>query len=226
MSDHCYLCEESCDDEFSCCYTCLKYRNMTRNICLVCEKDGLAFFPSRFGHNIGSDGSGYSDHLICCSEKCCAQFNFRDILYPRVFAFGKLSLSLKWLKQSNYERDYWVTLMPILCYANRFDYGQHPVWSFLYQERHALLLPLLPTLVSSLPPDAPYKRRDHSIKTKFKEPVVLISETSEKALASWNPYNNPNLPYSNEKKKFIMGLRDYIHKFVGDWKRAGQLHVV
>ena len=122
--------------------------------------------------------------------------------------------------------------MPTLYYANKFDHWQHPVWSFLYQERHALLLPLLSTLVSSLPPDAPYKRRDHSLKTKLKEPVVLISEKSEKAIASWNPYKSPNLPYSNEKKKSIMGLRDYVYKFVGDWEResdgvnAGQLHVV
>ena len=125
MSDHCYLCEESLgDDEFSRCYACLKYRNVTRNICIFCQQNGFAVFPSRFEYNLGPDGPGDSDHYICCSEKCCAQFNFRDILYPRVFAFGKLSLSLKWLKQSNYERDYWVTLMPTLCYANRFDHGQ------------------------------------------------------------------------------------------------------
>ena len=103
MSDQCYLCEEPLPEEFCPCWTCLEYRKETRNICLYCEQDGFALFPSIFSYLTDPDGPGHCcEHYICCSETCCAQFNFREMLYPRVFAVGKLYLSLKWLKQRNY----------------------------------------------------------------------------------------------------------------------------
>ena len=106
-----------------------------------------------------------------------AQFNFRFIMYPRVFSVGKLSLSFKFQKQRNYERNYWVnTLMPIMFCAAR-DPDQHPVWNYLYQERKALLIPLLPTLaMTHLAHDLPYQRS--TIITKLKEPTVLLTKKS------------------------------------------------
>ena len=96
-------------------------------------------------------------------------------MYPRVFAIGKLSLSLKRLKERNYERNYWVnTLMPIIFGAVR-DPDQHPVWNYLYQERKALLIPLLPTLaMTHLAHDLPYQRS--TINTKLKEPTVILTK--------------------------------------------------
>ena len=151
-----------------------------------------------------------SDQYIFCSQSCRAQFNFRFIMYPRVFSVGKLSLSLKRLKERNYERNYWVnTLMPIIFGAAR-DPDQHPVWNYLYQERKALLIPLLSTLaMTHLAHDLPYQRS--TIITKLKEPTVMITE---KAIAKWEhwPYTSERRwPYTNERKP-IMNLKDYIFK--------------
>jgi len=132
-----------------------------------------------------------------------------------VFSVGKLSLSLKFQKQRNYERYYWVnTLMPIIFGAARNN-NQHPVWNYLYQERKALLIPLLPTLsmtsyLTHLGHDLPYHKSTRN--TKLKEPIVIITE---KAIAKWEhwPYTSERRwPYTNEKKP-IMNLREYLHKF-------------
>ena len=63
-------------------------------------------------------------------------------MYPRVFSVGKLSLSLKRLKERNYERNYWVnTLMPIIFGAVR-DPDQHIQFgtTFTKKGRHYLFL--------------------------------------------------------------------------------------
>ena len=88
MSDQCYLCEEPLPEEFSRCWPRLEFRKETRCICLYCEQDGFAVFSSRFSYLLGPNGPGHCDHYICCSQTCCAQFNLREILYPRVFAVG------------------------------------------------------------------------------------------------------------------------------------------
>ena len=117
-----------------------------------------------------------------------------------MFSVGKLSLSLKRLKERNYERNYWVnTLMPIIFSAVR-DPDQHPVWDCLYQERKALLIPLLPTLaMTHLAHDLPYQRS--TINTKLKEPTVALSKDA--CAANYYPSG----------KKPEMNLREYLHKF-------------
>ena len=47
-----------------------------------------------------------------------------------------------------------------------------------------------------MPPDAPYKKRDHKLNTKLKEPVVVISEDGKESIT-------------------IMGLRYYIYLGAG-----------
>ena len=172
-TDPCCCCGEPYDDvnpEYSLCYGCLEYHNIQSNICQLCENDGTPLHASRFWDNL--DATEKSDLYIFCSQSCRAQFNFRFIMYPRVFSVGKLSLSLKRLKERNYERNYWVnTLMPIIFGAAR-DPDQHPVWNYLYQERKALLIPLLPTLaMTHLGHDLPYYKSTRN--TKLKEPCVL-----------------------------------------------------
>jgi len=115
-TDPCCCCGEPYDDvnpEYTLCYGCLKYHNIKSNICQLCENDKTPLYASRFWDNLHA--TEQSDLYIFCSESCRAQFNFRYIMYPRVFSVGKLSLSLKRLKERNYERNYWVnTLMPII----------------------------------------------------------------------------------------------------------------
>ena len=183
----CFCCErEDEDDGLYCpCYACLQYHNIHNNICFKCEEDGTAVFASRFWYNTGPNGPGESDTYLFCSASCCAQFNLRDIMYPRVFAIGKLSLSLKRLKERNYERNYWVnTLIPVIFGAAR-DPNKHPVWNYLYQERKALLIPLLPTLaMTHLAHDLPYYKSTRN--TKLKEPCVLLTKNMFcTTLASW-----------------------------------------
>ena len=99
--------------------------------------------------------------------------------------------------------------------ARGSDPDQHPVWNYLYQERKALLIPLLPTLsmtsyLTHLGHDLPYHKSTRN--TKLKEPIVIITE---KAIAKWEhwPYTSERRwPYTNEKKP-IMNLREYLHKF-------------
>ena len=52
--------------------------------------------------------------------------------------------------------------------------------------------------IVSISDTPPYKRRDHSLKTKLKEPVVVISQN---AIVNLKTYTNG--------KKPIMGLSDY-----------------
>ena len=136
------------------------------------------------------------------TESFCSESSTSVILYPRVFSVGKLSLSFKFQKQRNYERNYWVnTLMPIIFGAAR-DKNQlnHPVWNYLYQERKALLIPLLPTLaMTHLGHDLPYHKS--TIITKLKEPTVLLTKKSCSALR-WPAGKKPE-----------MNLREYLHKF-------------
>ena len=137
--------------------------------------------------------------LTVCSESCCAQFPWYYVPH-RDFLIGKLSLSLKRLKERNYERNYWVnTLMPIIFSAVR-DPDEHPVWNCLYQERKALLIPLLPNLaMTHLAHDLPYQRS--TIITKLKEPTVLLTKKSCSALR-WPAGKKPK-----------MNLREYLHKY-------------
>ena len=196
----CCCCHESYDDgdEYVPCYGCEKYQKIDKNICRSCEDSGTALVASRYGDNL--DANEYSENYIFCSQSCRAQFNFRFIMYPKAFSVGKLSLSLKLQKQRNYERNYWVnTLMPVVFAAAR-DPNQHPVWNYLYQERKALLIPLLPTLaMTHLGHDLPYQRS--TIITKLKEPTVLLTKKSCSALR-WPAGKKPE-----------MNLREYLHKF-------------
>ena len=194
----CCCCHESYDDgdEYAPCYGCGNYHNIQSNICVLCENDGTPLHASRFWDNLHA--TEQSDLYIFCSQSCRAQFNFRFIMYPRVFSVGKLSLSFKFQKQRNYERNYWVnTLMPIIFGAAR-DPDQHPVWNCLYQERKALLIPLLPTM-THLAHDLPYQRS--TINTKLKEPTVALSTDSCSALR-WPAGKKPE-----------MNLREYLHKY-------------
>ena len=200
-TDPCCCCGEPYDDvnpEYTLCYGCSEYHNIQSNICQLCENDGIPLHASRFWDNL--DATEKSDLYIFCSPSCRAQFNFRFIMYPRVFSVGKLSLSLKRLKERNYERNYWVnTLMPIIFGAAR-DSHQHPVWNYLYQERKALLIPLLPTLaMTHLAHDLPYQRS--TILTKLKEPTVVLTKKSCSALR-WPAGKKPE-----------MNLRTYLYKF-------------
>ena len=90
--------------------------------------------------------------------------------------------------------------MPIIFGAAR-DPDQHPVWNYLYQERKALLIPLLPTLASMthLGHDLPYQKS--TMNTKLKEPTVLLTKDSCSALR-WPAGKKPE-----------MNLREHLHKF-------------
>ena len=89
--------------------------------------------------------------------------------------------------------------MPIIFGAAR-DHDQHPVWSYLYQERKALLIPLLSTLaMTHLAHDLPYQRS--TINTKLKEPTVALTQDTCAALL-WPAGKKPE-----------MNLREYLHTF-------------
>ena len=186
------------DPDLTLCFGCLNYHNVHKNICVKCYDDEIALHASRFWDNIQEYQN--SDMYIFCSQSCRAQFNFRFIMYPRVFSVGKLSLSFKFQKQRNYERNYWVnTLMPIIFDAARND-DKHPVWNYLYQERKELLIPLLPILaMTQLGHDLPYHKS--TIITKLKEPTVLLTKKSCSALR-WPAAKKPE-----------MNLREYLHKY-------------
>ena len=204
MEDPCCCCGNTFDDAdpdfaaFLLCFGCLNYHKIDKNICFECDDNEVALRASRYWDNLHEYED--SDQYIFCSQSCRAQFNFRFIMYLRVFSVGKLSLSFKFQKQRNYERNYWVnTLMPIIFGAVR-DPDQHPVWNYLYQERKALLIPLLPTLaMTHLAHDLPYQRS--TIITKLKEPTVLLTNKSCSALR-WPAGKKPE-----------MNLREYLHKF-------------
>ena len=90
--------------------------------------------------------------------------------------------------------------MPIIFGAARDD-NQHPVWNYLYQERKALLIPLLPTLaMTHLGHDLPYHKKHKEYKT-HKEPCVLLTKKSCSALR-WPAAKKPEI-----------NLREYLHKF-------------
>ena len=91
--------------------------------------------------------------------------------------------------------------MPVVFAAAR-DKNQlnHPVWNYLYQERKALLIPLLPTLaMTHLGHDLPYQRS--TINTKLKEPTVLRTKGLCSAL-HWPAGKKPE-----------MNLRKYLQKY-------------
>ena len=130
------------DPDLTLCFGCL-YHKIHKNICFECDDNEVALHASRFWDNIQEYEN--PDMHIFCSQSCRANFGFIMCL-PRAFSVGKLSLSLKFQEQRNHESDYWVnTLMPVIFGAARDD-DQHSVWNYIYQERKALLIPLLPTL--------------------------------------------------------------------------------
>ena len=98
--------------------------------------------------------------------------------------------------------------MPIIFGAAR-DKNQlnHPVWNYLYQERKALLIPLLPTLaMTHLGHDLPYHKS--TIITKLKEPTVLLTKKSRVNML-FDLFSAILYP----GKKPEMKLRTYIYKF-------------
>ena len=131
----CHLCHATWDDEASCCYACKKYHNIDTTICYKCSEEDKTedVYASRFFDLLEMQVAIIENYAFC-KQSCRAKFNIREIMYPRVFAIGKIALYLKRTKQ----RKWWAETSFIMLNASRYN-TLHPVWLFLYQQRSDLI---------------------------------------------------------------------------------------